>query len=569
MPSDRLQPTQPSRVRQWGLHFYRWGVFVLIIWMIRQQHEWHRAQLLGREQAVITVERVKRFFPKAARLAEWNPKHGGQTVDDADGRPLGYVVQTAPASDRIVGYSGPNNTLIAFDKNDNILGIEVLNSGDTPEHLDAVVKDEMFMQSFTGISWQEARKRRAVDGVSGATLTSLAIAEGIVHRLGGTPHSYRFPQSVSVDEVKRFLPEASRLAHCEGRPGVLEVTDAKGQRLGAAARTSPTTDELIGFQGPTDTLIAFDNQERVMGIAIRRSYETSEYVDWVREEEHFMTLFNGMSLDELASLDLFQAEVEGVSGATMTSLTIAESLVTTAEHLRDVESPPSRPRIAVGSRDVGTALVIAFALVLAFTSLRSSKSIRIAFQVVLIVYLGLLHGDMVSQTLVVGWAQSGIPWRFAPGLVLLVAAALLVPLLTRRQLYCHHLCPHGAAQQLLRNTLPYRVRLPRWLARCLRALPSLLLVWVLAVAMLHLPINLAAIEPFDAYLFRIAGLAIIVVAIAGLIASLLVPMAYCRFGCPTGAMLNYLRLRGRHDRLTSRDLAALAFVLIAIALRYF
>jgi len=566
MPNSRVNPRKPNRVRQWLLHICRWGVFVVILWLIRQQHQFHEAQVRGLAQSRVGVERVRKYFEEAARLAEWRPEHGGQTVEDADGKPLGYIVQTSPASDHIIGYSGPNNTLIAFDRNNVILGMEVLSSGDTPAHLDAVVNDKMFMRSFVGLSWQEARTERKVDGVSGATLTSLAIAEGIVHRLGGTPHSYRFPKPVTVVEVKQFIADAHRFAPWEGRPGVFQVTDANGRHMGAAARTSPTADELIGFQGPTDTLIVLDNQDCVTGIAIRRSYETPEYVGWVREEEHFMTLFNGMSLEELASLDLFQTEVEGVSGATMTSLTIAESLVMTARHLREAESLPCRPRIAASSRDVGTALVIAFAMVLAFTSLRGSKSIRISFQIVLIAYLGLLHGDMVSQSLVVGWAQNGIPWRFAPGLILLVGAAFLVPLVTRRQLYCHHLCPHGAAQQLVRNALPYRLRLPKWLARCLRALPPLLLAWVLVVAMLHLPFNLAAIEPFDAYVFRIAGWATIVVAIAGLIASLLVPMAYCRFGCPTGAMLGYLRLRGRRDRLALRDLAALAFVVTAAAL---
>ena len=69
---------------------------------------------------------------------------------------------------------------------------------------------------------------------------------------------------------------------------------------------------------------------------------------------------------------------------------------------------------------------------------------RIGFQLLLIGYLGFVNGDMVSQSLLVGWAQNGVAWRLAPGLVLLVAAAFLTPLLTRRQVYCHQLCPHGA-----------------------------------------------------------------------------------------------------------------------------
>ena len=81
-----------------------------------------------------------------------------------------------------------------------------------------------------------------------------------------------------------------------------------------------------------------------------------------------------------------------------------------------------------------------------------------------------------------------------------------------------------------------------------------------------MPLNLAAIEPFDAYLFRVAGWATIAIAIGGLVASLFLPMAYCRFGCPTGSLLNYLRLHGRSDHLSLRDLAALALLALAIGL---
>jgi len=57
------------------------------------------------------------------------------------------------------------------------------------------------------------------------------------------------------------------------------------------------------------------------------------------------------------------------------------------------------------------------------------------------------------------WAESGVPWRSAPALVLLAARpALAVPWATRKPLYCHQLCPHGAAQELLGHFAPRRWR---------------------------------------------------------------------------------------------------------------
>ncbi len=552
------------RIRPWLLHAYRWAVFVLIIGLIRQQHQWYTAQQRGRQQASVSVERLKRFYPQAGSLAEFRPEQGGQNVTGPDGKTLGYIIRTSPESDSVIGYSGPTNTLIAFDRENRILGIDILHSGDTPEHLEAVRMDELFMTSFNGLTWDEAARQQDIDAVSGATLTSLAIAEGIVKRLGGTPHSGRFPEPVRLDEVRPFFVGAADLVPRTDKPGMLHVIDAGGQRLGSVFRTTPDADELIGFQGPTDTLIALDRDDRVVGFAVHSSYETPEYVDYIRDDKYFLERFNGQSLAELARMDTLR--VEGVSGATMTSQVMAQGMAAAAVRLETVQPPPPRRWVFVEPRDVGTALVVAFATVMAFTSLRGQKTLRVVFQIILIGYLGFLHGDLISQALLVGWSQSGVPWRFAPGLTVLVVAAFLIPLTTRRQLYCHHVCPHGAAQQLLKNVIPFHAGLPGWLSRALSAVPWLLLLAVLVVAMRHLPLNLASLEPFDAYLFRVAGWSSIIVAVAGLAASLVVPMAYCRFGCPTGAVLNFLRLQGRGDRFRARDIMALCLLVAAAVL---
>ncbi len=43
-------------------------------------------------------------------------------------------------------------------------------------------------------------------------------------------------------------------------------------------------------------------------------------------------------------------------------------------------------------------------------------------------------------------------------------------------------------------------------------------------------------------------------------------MAYCKYGCPTGAIFSFLRSHGKADRFGRRDWAAAAMVLLAITL---
>ena len=98
-------------------------------------------------------------------------------------------------------------------------------------------------------------------------------------------------------------------------------------------------------------------------------------------------------------------------------------------------------------------------------------------------------------------------------------------------------------------------------------IPATLLVVVLLTAMLHWPLNLAGIEAFDAFFFlQVVGLTSLAIALVGLIASAFVPMAYCRFGCPTGALLNQLRYNAQSARFTRRDSVAIALLAIAFAI---
>jgi NosR/NirI family nitrous oxide reductase transcriptional regulator len=398
-------------------------------------------------------------------------------------------------------------------------------------------------------------------------LYRLAVLVGIawmVHELhlrlridGDTP--------LAVTEVTSFYPKAKelKLDHSE-RMGMFVLDDA-GQQLGYVVRTMPMSAAIIGYAGPTDTLIALDNEFKVLGIKIRKSEDTRTHVADVATDRHFMKTWNGMNWDKVAGLDLQKAGIEGVSGATKTSLAVAESITYRMKLANDKRA--YKAVVKIRSSDIGLAVVIVLALVMAFTHLRGRKWMRRVFQVVVFGYIGLLNGDLIAQSLLAGWTKASVPWETAPGMALLVAAAFLVPLTAKRPLYCLHICPHGAAQEWLGRLRPaWRLRLPDALARGLEWLPGALLIVVLVTVMLQLPIDLATIEPFDAYVIRSAGWATIAIAIAGLIASIFIPQAYCKYGCPTGALLEFVRSHGAQDRFGRRDIFAAVMLVLTVLL---
>lgn len=564
--------------RRYSLHGFRVGCLLLIVLLIRAQHV-RRMELRAEKRTAIggTLDHqvefglgdIRRTLPEAAGLSPGGT-HGSWVIRNSTGKRIGFALQTAPASDGILGFSGPTNVLMVFDDQWQLLNAEILSSHDTRDHVQQVRQDPRFWEQFRSIQWSDEQVKFVFpEAVSGATLTSRAIQEAVIWRLKGERPSLRFPDPPQLEHVRAIVPNAVRLRRDEQQVGIWRVLDGASSEIAWLLRTTPAADQVIGFQGPTEALLVFDLQGKAIGLVVGNSFDNEPYVSYVREDAYFRQLFDGWELRDLAQLDLTAAGIEGVSGATMTSVAVAESLRRSAQAALEPPSAAarkdgaSRPELTWG--DLGTGIIVLLAVLMGVGNWKTRKNMRLLFQGLLIGYLGLVNGDLISQAMLFGWARHGVPWSTAVGLVLLTAAAVLVPLTTGKNLYCSHVCPHGAAQQLLRNRLPpsYRWRVPAALRARRRWLPTALLVLCLLVTMTGASVSLVDLEPFDAWVFQVAGAATLTLAILSLIASLFVPMAYCRFGCPTGTLLEYLRLDAHSHKVSQRDLVVLGLVAVA------
>ncbi|HCS51030.1 MAG TPA: hypothetical protein DIW81_05470 [Planctomycetaceae bacterium] len=399
---------------------------------------------------------------------------------------------------------------------------------------------------------------------------------------------------IELDEVREVLPEAASLRFDESNRAGLFVLGESGEEIGYALRTSPQSQEIIGYAGPTDVLIVMGEPttepnpnskalpyhappgapleiptRKILGIKIRKSWDTTRHIGWVRDDSYFMDFWKGRDWENLVELDFYDEYMEGVSGATLSSMGIARSI---QHRFRwSIDQQKVKPELRISNTDYGLWIAIAIGLFVTYCSgWKGKQSVWIGLKIAAIVYVGFLNGSLLAISLFAGYAAHGVAWQMAPGLVTLLAISFLAPATTRKQPYCSQICPHGAAQQLLSRYVPWKIRVSPKVANGLKWIPWFLIGIAISFSVLELPLDLSYLEPFDAYLFRQSAWVPIVLAIVSLIVSAFIPMAYCKYGCPTGRLLEFVKHHGRADRFGRNDLAAgLLLIMTWLAVNYY
>lgn len=448
---------------------------------------------------------------------------------------------TAPEGNEVLGWAGPTTLALFLDEAGKVAEARILRSADSASYVQRIAQDPNFLSSLNGLGQHELGDWQ-LDAVSGATLTSRAIQGAVRRKFGGVLPSGPFP----------VLP--------------IELGDADGWVLQGVPVPG------VGYQGPTQLAIELGADDRVRRVVLGETFDNQPYFGDVREDYSFLKSFRGLSLEELAALEVGRGGVEGISGATMTSQGVAWTLRATAElelAQRAGRAAASKPiPLARSPRELLGWMVGGAALLVLVTPLRRRRDARKLLRVSVMLGFGVGAGALLSLDAAWSWAQHGLPWQSAPLLAGFVLAAVLGPALLGRKTYCRSLCAHGALQQLLakraKNKLPARVD------ALFRFLPGALLVaavfmLVLATRDAGSQVELAGWEPFAAWMPQSAAMASLILAGLSVLAASWVPLAYCHYACPTGALLEYLRDQPKVF-FKRGDLAAAALLIASLAI---
>ncbi|MEW6517616.1 MAG: 4Fe-4S binding protein [candidate division FCPU426 bacterium] len=341
-------------------------------------------------------------------------------------------------------------------------------------------------------------------------------------------------QQVDWETVLSLFPGAKQLAPLSGDPGLGQVKDAQGRLLGALLLSSPRSDLIRGYHGPTPLAIGLKPDGRIAGVRLLANGESRGFVRQM-EEAGLLRSWDELPWQEAASL-----KVDAVTRATLTS----SAVIRTLQHRLSLLTPGAlrRPAAPAGVDWPALALLLA-AAVLFLRPFPPARWLRLLLLLGSVLYLGIGRGWFLSLDLFAGWLNYGWSWPGVLVLALMAGLAVILALATRRPFYCYYVCPFGAAQELLFRFSPFKNRWPRprfpWLKRAREALLAAGALLLLAGAGSWL----SQLEPFAAFLPRSAGAWVLILAGLMLAVSLIWNRWWCTTFCPTGALLDGFCLR--------------------------
>jgi len=338
--------------------------------------------------------------------------------------------------------------------------------------------------------------------------------------------------------VRQTVPAAGRILD-EGDGRYTAWSDAAEPEI--VARIAIGTGD--GYGGPLRMAVAVDHTGIVIGGVVADDKETSAWMSRVLDSD-LLTSLIGKSYDDAFSLG---ADVDGVTGATMTARAVAEA---TSAGSREAAAAfglqtrePEPPKIVFGLPEIVLILLFAIGFIGHQSRFPYTNQARWVSMITGLIVIGFLYNSPVTLAyitkLVLGyWPQwqTNLYWYF------LIGGILFVFTVDNKNPYCQWCCPFGAAQDCMgaiggaKNRTPIQFReLLIWLQRSLTLAAILLGVWF------RNP-GVASYELFGT-LFELLGSSVQFVALGlVLVAALFIKRPWCNYLCPIRPVTDLIRL---------------------------
>jgi len=296
--------------------------------------------------------------------------------------------------------------------------------------------------------------------------------------------------------------------------------------------------ESQGYGGPLSMAVLSDTKGNIVGTQLVKNIETMSFLARLKNKRYYDQYVNKKVNDKF---DLSK-DIEAVSGATVSSLAIANAVrnasYNIAEDELDIATPDLNRQWKV-SKEEGIILLIF--ILGSISILFKKKKLRYASLFLGFIFLGFVFNASLSLThfgrIILGYfpdIYSHLTWW------ILMAGTFSIIVISGKNVYCSSVCPFHASQILLNKISGINLKIPTHISKILSQTPLFLLWLSLIIIFISANPTIASYEPF-AMLFALEGTGVQwYILPASLIGSLFFSNFFCRFFCPVGGALGWL-----------------------------
>ena len=289
--------------------------------------------------------------------------------------------------------------------------------------------------------------------------------------------------------------------------------------------SAPLARDVVGFASTTPVTIYI--KDGVIADVIAEPNEETPSFFRRLEREGLLDSWSHKSLAEA-----LETRVDVVSGATYSSVAVIENVNRAVAYAASVE--PSQRRFNIfDAKSIVGLVVILLGVALTFWRPRQ-RWIEIAYMVLNVGVLGFWCGSFLSLAQFTSWMSNGVSLSLTLALLLVI---VLVPIFGRRGSYCQLHCPMGSAQELLSRLPIPQIKLSAEYNRRLNNLRYYIFALLMLLMWCGVGFEIMNYEVFSVFFPASASGVVLGLAALFLILSLFIKRPYCRFVCPTGAVI--------------------------------
>ncbi|MCK9256345.1 MAG: 4Fe-4S binding protein [Bacteroidales bacterium] len=360
-----------------------------------------------------------------------------------------------------------------------------------------------------------------------------------------------------ADDYKYFL--------CDTINDAYVLFNSADEKLATVLFSFPYCDSIIGYGDNIPLAIVFDKSDKIEQIYFFPNHETKSWMKSLKKDG-FFDKWNGLTAKKALNL-----EVDAISGATYTS----KAVISTVRHRLSLYTDSGFFKFSINWYNL-LGLILSFVVlifaVFSFLMPEYARKFRIYLLLASVGILGFWQGKFLSLALLHNWLLNGFDIWDQIFLFTVLILAVVLPLVTNKAFYCQYVCPYGAAQELIWKLNPKKKSILGYkITKYLKYLKYLYLLIILSLIVVAVDVKLEDLEPFSAFKFQFASLIVIVLAVLMLILSLFFNKAWCKYFCPTGAILTLFRAkRGKSKKknISWTLLINLVFILSVLVVFY-